>query len=43
MKNIKKKWMTIPLIVDSLFTATACSSDIKFNQEDFDKVLVAKR
>ena len=39
MKKFKKKLMVIPFIASSLFATTACSSNIKFNQDDLDAVM----
>ena len=39
MKKFKKKLMVIPFIASSLFATTACSSNVKFNQDDLDAVM----
>ena len=43
MNKFKKVFMAVPLLVGSLFSATACSSNVKFNQEDLDKVMEETR
>ena len=40
MKKFKSKLLTLAVAASALVGTTACSSNIKFNQEDLDKVLV---
>ena len=40
MKKIKSKLLTLAVAASALVGTTACSSNIKFNQDDLDKVLV---
>ena len=40
MKKFKRKLLTLAVAASALVGTTACSSNIKFNQDDLDKVLV---
>lgn len=39
MKKLKRKLLTLAVVASSLVATTACSSNIKFNQDDLDKVM----